>query len=404
MASVAGFDVKANDWTTYLGSNQRIPFRDVALPRQVEMTWQREASKATLTAPVVAGDRVFVADRKGAVQALDAQGEQVWKTFTGGAIYFPPVVAEGRLYVGSADGWVYALEASSGRRLWRFRVGPAARRIPVYGKLISTWPVSGGVVVEDGVVYAAAGIAHYDGTYVVALDGVSGKVKWYNDSSGTLSEKVNSGVSLQGGLWIQDRELCFTGGGVYQTARYDLETGKCLNTPHEGLNSKYHTAFYAYFPEYGQYQSLHYGYPDGKLLQYNPSYEGSRHTTLAFKGPVLKTAAAAPPRGADRPRDGARRLPQRNTLWQEAPGTRYKGFVVTPEILLAAAVTGTEESRVSFLVAIQIVDGKTIWRQALPAPVVKGGLAVDSQARIVATLENGQVVCLQGSTELARAF
>ena len=44
---------------------------------------------------------------------------------------------------------------------------------------------------------------------------------------------------------------------------------------------------------------------------------------------------------------------------------------------------------------IQIKDGKTIWRQALPAPVVKDGLAVDSQARIVAALENGQVVCLQ---------
>ena len=45
--------------------------------------------------------------------------------------------------------------------------------------------------------------------------------------------------------------------------------------------------------------------------------------------------------------------------------------------------------------AIQIEDGQTIWREELPAPVVKGGLAVDSAARIVATLENGQVVCLQ---------
>ena len=47
------------------------------------------------------------------------------------------------------------------------------------------------------------------------------------------------------------------------------------------------------------------------------------------------------------------------------------------------------------LMAIQIKDGQTIWPQALPAPVIKGGIAVDSQARIVAALENGQVVCLQ---------
>lgn len=84
--------------------------------------------------------------------------------------------------------------------------------IPVYGKLISTWPVAGGVVVHKGIVYAAAGIAHYDCTYVVALDAVTGEVKWYNDESGALSEKVNSGISLQGDLSIQRNELCFTGG------------------------------------------------------------------------------------------------------------------------------------------------------------------------------------------------
>ena len=395
--SVADFNIDATDWTTYLGNNQRMPQTDITIPRHVELKWQFDSSTAMPTAPVVAGNTVFVCDRKGVVQAIDAQGQEIWKAFTGGAIYFPPVVAQGRVYVGSADGWVYALEAKTGRRLWRFRVGPSARRIPVYGKLISTWPVAGGVVVQDGVVFAAAGIAHYDGTYVVALDAVTGKVKWYNDTSGTLSEKVNSGISLQGHLWIQDNELRFTGGGVYEVARYALDTGKCLNTPHEGLNSKFHTAFYAYFPEYGQYPSLHYGYPDGNLLQYNPSYEGSRHSTLALKGPILKSAAnQAKPTGlSDRPRDGARRTPQRNTLWQEEPGIRYKGFVVTSDVLLAATVTSTDGGVASSLVAIQIEDGKTIWRQELPAPVVKGGIAVDSQARIVVALENGQVVCLQ---------
>ena len=68
---------------------------------------------------------------------------------------------------------------------------------------------------------------------------------------------------------------------------------------------------------------------------------------------------------------------------------------MTPDVLLAATVTSTDGGVASSLVAIQIEDGKTIWRQELPAPVVKGGIAVDSQARIVVALENGQVVCLQ---------
>ena len=87
-----------------------------------------------------------------------------------------------------------------------FRAAPAHRWIPVYGKLISTWPVAGGVVVQDGVVYAAAGIAHYDGTHVYALDAASGQLEWYNDSSGVTSEKANHGVSLQGSLYVQAGE------------------------------------------------------------------------------------------------------------------------------------------------------------------------------------------------------
>ena len=303
-------------------------------------------------------------------------------------------MARGRIYAGSADGCVYAFEAATGRRLWRFRVGPAARRIPVYGKLISTWPVSGGVLVHNGAVYAAAGIAHYDGTYVVALDAVTGKVKWYNDQSGTLSEKVNSGVSLQGSLSIRNDELCFEGGGVYQMARYDLETGKCLNTPQEGLNSRFHTAFYAYFPEYGQYESVSRGFGDGKLLRYNASYEGGQHSNLALMGPALK-GAEAPTRRADRPTDGPRRQPQRKTIWQDKVGTRYKGFVMTDDILLAAGVRGAGDSVTSSLAAIRIKDGTSLWRKELPAPVVKAGVAIDSRGRIIAVLENGQVVCVQ---------
>ena len=41
---------------------------------------------------------------------------------------------------------------------------------------------------------------------VVAIDAISGKLKAENSSSGTLSEEVNSGISLQG---IAIGILCF---------------------------------------------------------------------------------------------------------------------------------------------------------------------------------------------------
>jgi outer membrane protein assembly factor BamB len=390
--SVAKFRVRRGDWPTYMGNNGRIPQTNAKIPRQIETRWTIDATTETPTAPVTAGGVVFIGDRSGAVQAIDADGKQKWKAYTGGAIYYSPAVSRGRVYVGSADGWVYAFEAATGRRLWRFRVGPAARRIPVYGKLISTWPVSGGV--DKGTVYAAAGIAHYDGTYVVALDAVTGKVKWYNDKSGTMSEKVNSGVSLQGGLAIRNNELQFEGGGVYQMARYDLETGKCLNTPHEGLNSSAQTAFYAYFPEYGQYESVARNFSNDNLLRYRARYEGGQHSNLALLGPEIKSTEA-PARRPDRPTDARRRQPQRKPVWQDNSGTRFKGFIMAKDVLLAAGVKDTGGIVESSLAAINIKDGTSLWRKELPSPVVKAGLAMDADGRIIAALENGQIVCIK---------
>ena len=194
---------------------------------------------------------VFQGDPSGAVRAVNAADRKLrWKAYTGGSIFFPPCVWQGRVYVGSADGWVYAFEAGTGKRLWRFRVAPVQRWIPVYGNLISTWPVAGGVVVQDGVVYAAAGIAHYDGTHVVALDAVTGKVKWYNDSSGEISAKVKNGISLQGKLYLEGGELRFGGGNVYGVARYALQTGKCLNPPSDTTRAGHRTFFRPYYGRY----------------------------------------------------------------------------------------------------------------------------------------------------------
>jgi outer membrane protein assembly factor BamB len=190
------------------------------------------------------GDMAFTVGPDGIVKAREAGTRTlVWKAYTSGGIRFPPAVWKGRLYVGSNDGRVYAFEAATGRLLWRFRAAPAERWIPVYGKLMSTWPVAGGVAVEGGRVYAAAGIAHYDGTHVYALDAVTGRIEWHNDSSGALAECGN-GVSLQGRLRVAHGKLTFCGGNAYPEAAFDLKTGRCLSAPH-GPRGERPTTFYA---------------------------------------------------------------------------------------------------------------------------------------------------------------
>jgi len=380
--SVTNFEVATGDWPTYLRNESRKAATDVVIPSRVRLAWSFTPPSTIMpSAPVIAGDTVFVGDRAGVVRALDAKGTVRWKAYTGGAIYFPPAIALSRVFVGSADGWVYAFEAATGRRLWRFRLAPAERWIPILGALSSTWPVAGGIAVRDGIVYAAAGIAHYDGTHVAALDAITGEVKWYNNTSGILSEKVLSGVSLQGDLSIEGGEVRFLGGGIYDVARYDLKTGACLNSPHDEPNSRFQTAFYAHYPEYGQYLSLHHTYADGTSVSYTAGYEGSQHTNLALLAPPTSDASKADRRASDR-----------KVLWQVS-GRRFNASIAAPNAILAAAQTGPGDAPSALLGAIDRKDGSDLWRIDLPVPAVKGGVAIDGEARIVVALRDGRILC-----------
>ena len=319
------------------------------------------------TAPVTAGDMVFVADRAGVVRALGADGTPRWKAFTGGADLLParrgprtPLRRLGRRARVRPGGRDRAAPVELPGRPGR-AADPRLRQADLAR---GRWPAAWWS--QDGMVYAAAGIAHYDGTYVVALDAVTGKVKWCNDTSGALSKAANCGVSLQGGLYVEDGELRFEGGGVQETARYDLRTGKCLNQPHEGVNSAFHTAFYAYYPDYGKYLSLDCGLPDGRSLCYDASYEGSRHSKLALLGPL--------PPGTQKPQKpvsrwgGPRRGPLPKPVWVDGSGRRFTSFVVGPGVLLAAGEAGSGDAQQAFLAAVRMQDGKDAWQAAPRGP------------------------------------
>ncbi len=383
----------AADWNTYRGDNALSGKSRTAIPSKVAMSWQVTASANALpTAPVVAGGLVFLADRNGAVRAFDDKGKSVWQAYTGGPVYYPPVIAHNRAYVGSADGCVYAFEAKTGRLLWKFRVGPEQHRIPVFQQLIARWPVSGGVVVQDGTVFAAAGVSHYDGTYVVALDAITGKVKASNSTSGTLSKEVNGGISLQGELFIEEGELRFLGGGVYEVARYDLKTLRCLNEPKAQVTSQYHTAFYPYYPNYGKYLSIDHTCADGSTLTLDASYEGARFSNLTLEKPL--------PEGQSKvQKEMSRWYSFRNrkrleNIWEDKSNRRITSFAVDGTTLLAAGHAEATPKE-GFLASVRIKDGKDNWQLALPSVPVKGGTAMDHRGRIYATLENGQLVCFQ---------
>ena len=383
---------KPRDWVSYRAGNSRTDATDRKLPVAVKLQWKVDVCVSDLpTAPVVAGGLVFIADRTGVVQALDMQGKLVWKQYAAGAVFYPPAIANDRLFVGSADGRVYAFEARTGRPLWTYRVAPEDRLIPIFGKLMSSWPVAGGVVVEEGTVYAAAGLTHYDGTHVVALNAKTGSLLVENNTSGQLAEQVNDGVSMQGNLKIVDGELRFLGGGVYETARFDLKTLECLNEPKPQVTSQFRTAFYPYYPAYGKFVSLEYTSSDGNVLSHDASYEGSMFGNLALHTP-LPPGALVKDEAREFLRRRGRDVPKPEKLWEDKEDRRFTSFIASPQLLLTTGHPDKHPDK-PFLTAINIKDGKDVWKYALPADAVKGGTAVDGDGRVFVSMENGQLWC-----------
>jgi outer membrane protein assembly factor BamB len=228
---LAPFEVSSRDWPAYRSNNAHSAASDARVASKLIQKWELEPQRGvTPTLPTAAGGLIFVAGDDGKVRALSAQtGETRWSFLTAGPIRVPPTLWNGRAYVGSGDGYVYCLEAATGRLLWRFRAAPVERRIMVYGRLCSSWPVNTGVLVQDGIAYVGAGLIDTDGTYVYALDAATGAIKWENNSSGHLNKDIRKGISAHGRLAIASGKLWMAGGNVVSPAMYDLKTGECLN-------------------------------------------------------------------------------------------------------------------------------------------------------------------------------
>ncbi len=391
---LAAFEIGPADWQTLRATNARTAVSPVAVPQQPQHVWTwQSSSKLPMTSPTAAGGQVFVGSQDGTVRALDAAtGELSWTAYTGGAILSPPTLWQGRALTGSADGWLYCFEAATGRRLWRFRAAPVERLIPVYGSIRSTWPVASGVLVDDqGVAYAAAGMANYDGTHVFALDAATGRVRWHNHSSGSLHPETGSGVSVNGHLLLHGDRLHLAGGNMVPVASYDLADGTCVTDP---TAPQSHTQYTAGSDLFAVGQHVLCGGP--ALYAARDDYRMVNHAVLqtptgdvAFVyGPHDGRVALLEP--------GTSPQPGASPRWVQQPLNRVLGVAVTPQHVVLAglrdpeAPTGAPEPR---LTVVTVADGAEVWSQPLPAAPVPWGVLVDRDGRIVVSLQNGQLVC-----------
>ncbi len=237
---------RAGDWPMFRGDAARSAFTAEELPTELHLAWVRQCENAPAPAwprvsrmtfdrvhqPVIAGGRIFYGDTvDGAVRAVELEsGRQVWRFDTEGPIRFAPAIFEEQLFVASDDGFLYCLDHATGELRWKQRGGGDERLVLGNERMISRWPVRGGPVVKDGVLYYAAGIWPSEGIYIHALDARSGKALWVNDDSGTIfmaqphgGAEAESGVGAQGHLVVTDEYLLVPNGRAVPAAfrRFD---------------------------------------------------------------------------------------------------------------------------------------------------------------------------------------
>lgn len=240
----------SSDWAMWRHDAQRSGASPAVLADDLHLQWTRQLpsplpawpNEARLHfdasyEPVVLGSRMFVGSMvDGSLTAFDCKnGRELWRFYSNGPVRLAPVAFNDCVCFGSDDGWLYCLNAESGELIWKVCGAPKDRgqfRHLGNARLISYWPVRGGPVVKDGVVYFGAGIWPTLGVFVHAVDAKSGRVIWTNDDSHAIANvRVDhnylqeSGISPQGHMLLSG-DMLIVPNGRSMPARLDRKTGQ----------------------------------------------------------------------------------------------------------------------------------------------------------------------------------
>ena len=189
------------EWPTWRGNNFRSGVAPGPLPASLNPAWRAKVGVQT-SAPVVAGGLVLassIEDHR--IHAFDAEtGKPKWTYTAQGRVDSAPTFDHGFVLFGANDGWVTCLRASDGAEVWRRRIAPAERFIPVRGQMESSWPVPGSVLVENGVAFAVAGrhASADGGLWVSAMAPATGELLWEGQARDL--DSYNDVPAFNGGL------------------------------------------------------------------------------------------------------------------------------------------------------------------------------------------------------------
>jgi outer membrane protein assembly factor BamB len=339
----------------------------------------------------------------GAVRALDAaSGNILWQASSHGAVVHPPAYWNGRVVFGSCDGVLYCVDASDGRRLGHAELAPERRFVNIMDRLMSAWPLGGGVVLSDeGIAYTAAGSTAADGVVAAAVDVATGTFRWRQAYTLDRGEsKLSFGV--QGNLLLKNNRLYINGGAPVGIVALDAGTGgnpqvaarleagrevflepddqPFCSGPELYCQERARTTIFknhqgrAYFQTSGR----HFALVDGRLFCAGEPQALDRIVDMMNRDPRTGRRLAEPRNVMQIPVDGS-------LLWATGKAD-LRGLAVG-----ADGIVVLHDDSVEGLSA----DGRSLWNAPLLAPPVRWGVALTGRECVV-TLADGHVVCLAG--------
>ncbi len=432
-ATVGAEASDAADWPTYRRDTRRSGYQALGAPKGPKAAWTAECT-APLTAPVFAGDTVYVAETdRHTVRAFDADdGTDKWTFVADGRIDSPPTVCGNLVLFGTRGGSVYCLRAGDGELLWRFRAAPAGRRLFAYGQLESAWPVHGAVLVDreasggKATVYCAAGrSSHLDGGIRLwALDAETGEPRHTAAiTADETADETAGGKNAVKAATLPDI-LSMQDGNVYMRHMRFLPR---LSRQNKGLPHLYapggflddtwwHRTYWIYgtrmMSGYGGWPRIGNVTPSGRLLVYDGGemiYGYGRMTYRAGAGHVRPDAAkdykvfAEVRSPKPRPEDKKKRGPagRREITWAEPLPFVARALVLSRDALLVAGgdgLPGTDADReAGTFCIVSRADGGRRAACRLPAPPVLDGMALTARGIFVSTMD-GKVVCLRDAS------
>lgn len=282
----AAVTCSAADWPMWRRDVGRTAATSESLPAALHRQWSRQLPSPAPAwpedprlqfdasyEPIVAGGRMFVAS--GADDTVSAfrlaTGERLWQYFAEGPVRFAPATDGQHVYFGADDGCAYCVTADSGQLVWKFQAAPRPRRVVGNDRLVSVWPVRGGVVLDAGRLYFTVGVWPFEGSFLYILDARTGR-----PTSGLGADNempvVLKDRSPQGYLALTPERILIPCGRAPVTA-LDRKTGEFVPLSYKSSSeTNYHVA------AHGRW--LFHGATTADLL-------GGSNVTAATKQPVV---------------------------------------------------------------------------------------------------------------------